>query len=237
MVTMGVPIRSFCEGFNFETFTLNSRCGWVGGCAYAAGIFFWEHLELSNLEHITLGTLPRGPFFRFSKISNLTPPGQFLTFFWPTFLKAVAFFFGWSKSLALLDSEPHGGSLEPPFWIFQKYAFLHPWRTPDGFRFFKNRRKLTFLPTFLKTVPFIFGWSKSLTFLDLEAHGVPLGTPFWIFQKYAFLRPWRTSDGFRFFEIAGIWPFFSKICTKCCAVFFWLVLGLRYGRGACPKVS
>jgi len=81
----GVPIGSFCEGFNFETFTLNSRCGWLagwlGGCAYAAGIFFWEHLELSNLEYITLGTLPRGPFFRFSKISNLTPPGQFLTFF------------------------------------------------------------------------------------------------------------------------------------------------------------
>ena len=46
-----------------------------------AGIFFWQHQELSNLEHITLGTLPRGPFFRFSKISNLTPPGQFLTFF------------------------------------------------------------------------------------------------------------------------------------------------------------
>ena len=94
-----------------------------------------------------------------------------------------------------------------------------------------------FWPTFLKAVPFFFGWSKSLAFLDLEAHGVPLGSPFWIFQKYAFLHPWRTSDGFRFFEIAGIWPFLSKICTKCCAVFFWLALGPRYGRGVCPKVS
>ena len=169
-------------------------------CMWSLAIYFWEHLELWNLEHGTLGTFKKSTFFRFSKISNLTPPGQFLTFFWPTFLKAVAFFFGWSKSLALLDSEPHGGSLEPPFWIFQKYAFLHPWRTPDGFRFFKNRRKLTFLLTFLKTVPFIFGWSKSLTFLDLEAHGGPLGTPFWIFQKYAFLRPWLTSDGFSFFS-------------------------------------
>ena len=131
----GVPIGSFCEGFNFETFTLNSRCGWLGGCVCTAGIFFWEHLELSNLEHITLGTLPIGPFFRFLKISNLTPPGQFLTFFWPTFLKAVAFFFGWSKSLAFLDLEAHGRSLGLPFWIFQKYAFLRPWRTSDGFSF------------------------------------------------------------------------------------------------------
>ena len=136
----------FCEGFNFETFTLNSRCVClcVCLCVWSLAIYFWEHLELWNLEHGTLGTFKKSTFFRFSKISNLTPPGQFLTFFWPTFLKAVAFFFGWSKSLALLDSEPHGGSLEPPFWIFQKYAFLHPWRTPDGFRFFKNRRKLNF---------------------------------------------------------------------------------------------
>ena len=126
--------------------------GWLGGwvCVYSWH-FFWEHLELWNLEHGTLGTLPSGSFFRFSKFSNLTPPGQFLTFFWPTFLKAVAFFFGWSKSLALLDSEPHGGSLEPPFWIFQKYAFLHPWRTPDGFRFLKIAGNWPFLTYFLKS--------------------------------------------------------------------------------------
>jgi len=143
----GVPIGSFLWRFQFWNLHLELKvrlAGWLAGRPSAAGIFFWEHLELSNLEHITLGTLSRGPFFRFSKISNLTPPGQFLTFFWPTFLKAVAFFFGWSKSLVLLDSEPHGGSLGTPFWIFQKYAFLRPWRTPDGFRFFKNRRKLTF---------------------------------------------------------------------------------------------
>ncbi len=143
-------------------------------CLWSPAVFFWQDLELSNLEHMTLGTLSQTTFFIFSKFSKLTPPGQFLTFFWPTFLKAVPFFFGWSKSLALLDSEPHGGSLGPSFWIFQKYAFLHPW---------------------------------------------------------------RTSDGFRFFQIAGIWPFFSKICTKCCAVFFWLALGPRYCRGACPNVS
>ena len=44
------------------------------------------------MEHGTLGTFKKSTFFRFSKISNLTPPGQFLTFFWPTFLKAVPFF-------------------------------------------------------------------------------------------------------------------------------------------------
>ena len=115
---------------------------------------------------------------------------------------------------------------------------------PRGTFFLKNFSKLTpqvnfwpFLTYFFKSSAVFFGWSKSLAFLDLEAHGVPLGPPFWIFQKYAFLRPWRTSDGFRFFEIAGIWPFFWKICTKCCAVFSWLALGLRYGSEACPKVS
>jgi len=35
-----------------------------------------------------------------------------------------------------------------------------------------------FLPTFLKAVAFFFGWSKSLSFLNLEARGVPLGSPF-----------------------------------------------------------
>ena len=35
-----------------------------------------------------------------------------------------------------------------------------------------------FLNTFLKAVQFIFGWSKSLAFLDSEAHGVPLAPPF-----------------------------------------------------------
>ena len=33
----------FCEGFNFETFTLNSRCGWLAGwlavCAQLAFFF------------------------------------------------------------------------------------------------------------------------------------------------------------------------------------------------------
>ena len=130
-------------------------------------------LGLSYFTQGTLGTFPRGTFFFFEKFLKIDPPRLIFDLFWPTFLKAV---------------------------------------------------------------PFFFGWSKSLAFLDLEAHGGPLGPPFWIFQKYAFLRPWRTSDGFRFFQIAGIWPFFSKICTKCCAVFFLLVLGLRYGRGACPKV-
>ena len=143
-------------------------------CCDRLPFFFWEHLELWNLKHGTLGTFSQTTFFIFSKFSKLTPPGQFLTFFWPTFLKAVPFFFGWSKSLAFLDSEPHGRSLGPPFWIFQKYAFLHPWRTPDGFRFFKNRRKLTF---------------------------------------------------------------FSQFCTKCCAIFFWLALGPRYFRRVHPMVS
>ena len=103
MVTMGGPYRLFLWRFQFWNLHLELKVrlgGWLGGCVCTAGIFFWEHLELWNLEHGTLGTLPRGPFFRFSKFSNLTPPGQFLTFFWPTFLKAVAFFFGWSKSLA-----------------------------------------------------------------------------------------------------------------------------------------
>jgi len=35
-----------------------------------------------------------------------------------------------------------------------------------------------FLNTFLKPAPFIFGLSKSLAFLDLEAHGMPLAPPF-----------------------------------------------------------
>ncbi len=120
-------------------------------------------MELWNLEHGTLGTLSRGTFFRFSKISNLTPPGQFLTFLWPTLLK---------------------------------------------------------------TAPFIFGRSKSLAFLDLEAHGVPLGPPFWIFKKYAFLRPWRTSDGFLFDKIAQNWPFYHFLKTT--AIYFWAVKILSF---------
>ena len=94
-----------------------------------------------------------------------------------------------------------------------------------------------FWPWFLKAVPFLFGLSKSLAFLHEQAHGVPLGAPFWIFQKYAFLRPWRPSGTCPFFQIAGFCTFFSKICTKCCAVFFWLALGLRYGTWACANVS
>ncbi len=31
--------------------------------AFALGIYFWEHLELRNLEHVSLGTLPRGSFY------------------------------------------------------------------------------------------------------------------------------------------------------------------------------
>jgi hypothetical protein len=74
-------------------------------------------------------------------------------------------------------------------------------------------------------------------FVKLAFWGSPLGSPFWIFQKCAFLRPWRTSDTCLFFQIAWFCTFFSKICTKCCAVFFCLALGLRYGTWACAKVS
>jgi hypothetical protein len=56
-----------------------------------------------------------------------------------------------------------------------------------------------FWPTFLKTMSFIFGWFKSLAFLELEAHGWSLGPLRWIFKKYSFLHPWRTFDGFSFF--------------------------------------
>ena len=58
---------------------------------------------------------------------------------------------------------------------------------------------------------FIFGWSKYLAFLDLEAHGWSLGPHFWIFQKYAFLHPWRTFDGFVFFQIAEICTLYNSI--------------------------
>ena len=38
-------------------------------------------LGLRYFTQGTLGTFSRGTFFVFSKFSNLTPPGQFLTFF------------------------------------------------------------------------------------------------------------------------------------------------------------
>ena len=73
---------------------------------------------------------------------------------------------------------------------------------------------VNFWPTYLNTVPFIFGWSKSLAFFNLEVHGVPQGSLFWNFKKCKFLRPWRTSDGFHCLSKSQwriLWPIFLKI--------------------------
>ena len=85
-----------------------------------------------------------------------------------------------------------------------------------------------FWPTFLNAVPFFFYLTNVFDFWYQSSSRCPLAPVFWIFEKYAYLPPWRTFDGFRFCQIAGFWHFLPKICTKCCAICLLFILDLRF---------
>ena len=57
--------------------------------------------------------------------------------------------------LVFLDLEAHGRSLGPPFWIFQKYAFLHSRRTFEGFSFFQIAEICTLYNSIIKVYAFL----------------------------------------------------------------------------------
>ena len=85
--------------------------------------FFTVHSRAQIFHTGDLVTFSRGTFFVFfSKFSNLTPPGQFSTYFFKcgaVFFYRIYFLDFWYQSSSRCP-------LAPVFLIFQKYAFLPP---------------------------------------------------------------------------------------------------------------
>ena len=74
---------------------------------------------------------------------------------------------------------------------------------------------------------FLYYWTKSLAFWYGTSPSCPLAAFFWIFQKFAKLTPLRISGTFRFFKIAGNWPF--QLCfIKTAVISFLFVRITRY---------
>ena len=93
-------------------------------------------------------------FFYFFKILKIDPSRSIFDLFLTYFLKSGAIFFWLVQILSFFVFRSSWGVARAPFLNFSKICIFASVTDPDGFRFFKNRPKLTFFwPTFLKVVP------------------------------------------------------------------------------------